>query len=104
MAMSLKNCMEIAWKEREEKAKPIIATVHSLDTQRILLGTTVKDLFEESDRRGYEAEKVSKLESVELMETKSNALKQAANDKQIELAACVERKKLLLEPKSAIEA
>ena len=74
MAMSLKNRKEIAWKEREEKAKSIIATVHSLDTQRILLETTIKDQWEENDRRGYEAEKVSKLESVELMETKSNAL------------------------------
>ena len=55
------NCKEIIRKEREEKAKPIVAAVHLLDRQRILLETTIRDLREESDRLGYEAEKVSKL-------------------------------------------
>ena len=59
---------------------------------------------EVSSRLGYEAEKVSKLESVKLMVTKSNALKRAANDRQAELEACVERKRLLLEQKSSIDA
>ena len=58
---------------------------------------------EESGRHGYEAEKVFKLESVKLMVTKYNALKRAANDKQVELDACVERKRLLLEQKSSID-
>ena len=98
------NCKEIARKEREEKAKPIVAEVRSLDRQRILLETTITDLREESDRLGYEAEKVSKLESVKLMVTKSNALKRAANDKLAELDACMERKRLLPEQKSAIDA
>ena len=38
------------------------------------------------------------------MVTKSNALKRAANDKQVELGACVERKRLLLKKKSIIHA
>ena len=95
------NRKEIARKERKEKAKPIVAAVHSLETQRILLETTIKHLHEESDRLSYKAEQVSKLESVKLMLTKSNALKQAVNDKQVELDACVERK-VLLEQKSGI--
>ena len=37
------------------------------------------------------------------MVTKSNALKRAAYDKQAELDVCVERKRLLLEQKSAID-
>ena len=69
------NCKEISQKEREEKAKPIVTEVHLLHRQRILLQTTIKDLREESDRLSYEAEKVSKLESVKLMVTRSNALK-----------------------------
>ena len=97
------TCKEIAQKEKEEKAKPIVAEVHLLDKQRILLKTTIKDLREESDRLGCYAEKVLKLESVKLMVTKSNALKRAANDKQTELDASVERKRLLLEQKSAID-
>ena len=76
------NHKEIAWKDREEKVKPIVAEVHSLDRERILLETTIEDLREESDRLGYEAEKFSKLESVKLMVTKYIALKQAASDKQ----------------------
>ena len=97
------NRKEIARKEREEKVKPIVVEVHLLDRQRILLETTIKDLREESDSLGYEAEKVSKLESVKLMLTKSNALKRPANDNQAELNASVERKRLLLEQKSAID-
>ena len=97
------NRKEIARKEREEKAKPIVVDVHLLDRQRILLETTIKDLREESDSLGYEAEKVSKLESVKLMLTKSNALKRPAHDNQAELNASVERKRLLLEQKSAID-
>ena len=93
------NPKEIARKEREEKAKPIVAEVHSLDRHRILHETTIKDLREES-----EAEKVSKLESVKLIVTRSNTLKRAANYKQAELDACVERKRLLLEQKNAKDA
>ena len=50
------NRKEVVRKEREGKAKPIVAEVHSLDRQRILLETTIKDLLEGSDRLGYEAE------------------------------------------------
>ena len=46
----------------------------------------------------------AKLESVKLMVTKSNSLKQAANEKQVELDACVERKRLFLKQKSAMDA
>ena len=98
------NHKEIAQNEREEKAKSIVAEFHSLDRQRILLETTIKDLCEESDRLGYETEKFSKLESLKLIVTKSNALKRAANDKLAELDVCVERKRLLLEQKSVIDA
>ena len=73
-----------------------------LDRQRILLETTIKDLGEESDRLGYEAKRVSKLGSVKLMVTKSDALKWAVNDKQAELGAYVERKRLLLKQKSVM--
>ena len=69
------------------KVGPIVVEGHSLNRQRILLETTIKDLCEGSDRLGYEAEKLSKLESMKLMVTKSNALKRAANDKQAELEA-----------------
>ena len=41
--------------------------------------------------------------TLKLMVTKSNALKRAANNKQAELDVCVERKRLLLEQKSAID-
>ena len=40
------------------KVGPIVVEGHSLNRQRILLETTIKDLCEESDRLGYEAEKV----------------------------------------------
>ena len=40
---------------------------------------------------------------MKLMLTKSNALKRAADDKQAELDASVERKRLLPEQKSAID-
>ena len=43
------NPKEIARKEREEKAKPTVAEVHSLDRERILHETTIKDLREESE-------------------------------------------------------
>ena len=72
--------------------------------QRILLETTIKDLLEESDILGYKDEKVSKLALVKLIVTKSNARKRAASDKQAELNACMERKRLLIEQKSAIDA
>ena len=96
------NCKEIAQKERKEKTKPITGEVHPLDRQRILFETAVKKLLEESDRLGYEAEKFSKLESVRLMVTKSNALKQATNERQAELDACMQRRRLLLGQKSVI--
>ena len=66
--------------------------------------TTIKDLHKESDRLGYETEKVSKPEAVKLMVIKSNALKEVVNVKQAELDACVESKRPLLEQKSAIDA
>ena len=63
---------KITQKEREEsKAK---CCWSSFAWERILLETTIKDLREESDRLGYEAEKLLKLESVKLMVTKSNVL------------------------------
>ena len=65
------NCKEIARKERKEKEKPIVAEVHSLDRKRILLETTIKDLY---DRLGYEAKKVSKLEPVKLLLEQKSAI------------------------------
>ena len=76
----------------------------SFTWQRILLKTTIKDLHKESVRLGYETEKVSKPEAVKLMVIKSNALKGVVNVKQVELHACVESKRPLLEQKSAIDA
>ena len=79
-----------ARKKREEKAKRTVDDVHSLDTQRILLETTIKNLCEEIDKLGNKAEKVSKVESVKLVVAKSDAFKRAANDKPAELEAYVE--------------
>ena len=79
-----------ARKKREENSKRTVDDVHSLDTQRILLETTIKNLCEEIDRLGNKAEKVSKVESVKLVVAKSDAFKRAANDKPAELEAYVE--------------
>ena len=89
-------------KEKQKKAQPLSSEISSLEKKKILLETTINDLRKESDKLGFEAEKASKLDLLKLLVTKSNALKRAANDKQLELEECIEKKRQLLEAKEKI--
>ena len=89
-------------KEKQKKAQLLSSEISSLEKKKILLEASINDLQKESDKLGFEAEKASKLDLLKFLVTKSNALKHAANDKQLELEECIEKKRQLLEAKEKI--
>ena len=89
-------------KQKQKKAQPLSSEISSLEKKKILLETTINDLRKESDNLGFEAEKASKLDLLKLLVTRFNALKRAANDTQLELEECIEKKRQLLETKEKI--
>ena len=68
----------------------------ALNQKKDLLENTIAELKKDSDEMAFEAEKQSKLEFL----SKSNALKRAATEKQVELDACLKEWERLLKEKS----
>ena len=67
--------------EKDKKKKSINENIMTLNQRKPLLENTITEMMKDSDRLAFEAEKKTKFELL----SKSNALKRAANEKQVEL-------------------
>ena len=67
--------------EKCKKRKSVNENIMTLNPRKTLLENTIAEMLKDRDRLAFEAEKKTKFELL----SKSNALKRAANEKQVEL-------------------
>ena len=75
--------------ERSKNLESLDESIRTLHQKTNLLESTIEDLKKASDEYAFKAEDGTKLTSVKQLITKSNALKRAASEKQVELDQCL---------------
>ena len=88
--------------QREEKLKAITDEIVSVNERICSLELTVCQLREDGDKFSFETETKTLLVEIKSTIAKSNALKRAADDKEVELNTLKKKKKSLTEKKEAL--
>ena len=88
--------------ERSENLGSLNESIRTLYHKTNLLDSTTEDLKKASDEYAFKAEGGTKLTSVKQLITKSNALKRAASEKQVELGQCLKETKKLMDKKKDV--
>ena len=88
--------------ERSKNLEPLNESIRTLHQKKNLLESKIEDLKKASDEYAFKGEDGTKLTSVKRLITKSNALKRAASEKQVELDQCLKETKKLMDKKKDV--
>ena len=99
LAERRKKCQN---EERSKNLESVNESIRTLRQKTNLLESTIEDLKKASDEYAFKVEDGTKLTSVKQLITKSNALKRAASEKQVELDQCLKETKKLMDKKKDV--
>ena len=88
--------------ERSKNLESLNESIRTLHQKKNLLESKIEYLKKASDVYAFKGEDGTKLTSVKRLITKSNALKRAASEKQVELDQCLKETKKLMDKKKDV--